>query len=284
MMAKLAAAGTGLYDIVVPDNSVMQAMVQQELLAPLRHENIPNLKNISAQFANTPSDPGNRYGAPFTWAFIGIFARKSAVKPLEETLGLIFDPAKQPGPFLLVDYPYTCINAALLYKGYTLGSTNLQELAEARELLIDVKKRSLGFADFVVCRNRVLAREAVLALVSNQDGAIGMKEDSETYFFVPREGADSWFNSLSIPLNAPHRDLAEKFINYLLDAKVAARNSGATQVSTPNQAALKFMDPATRTNVALFPSPEVMKTLQSSPPLNDQAKLYEELWVQIKSK
>ncbi len=283
MIAKLAVGGTTLYDIVVPDNNSMLTMVKRGLLTPLRRDNIPNLTNIDPQFANSPTDPENRYGAPYTWGFIGLYARKSKNKPLDESLSLLFDPAKQPGPFILVDYQYPCINAALLFNGCKLGSTNLQELARARDLLIQVKHRAQGFADFIACRNRVLSREAVIALVGNQDGAIGMNEDPETYFFLPREGGDAWFNNLSIPAKSRHRDLAEKFINHLLDAKNAARNSLFTRTSTPNKAALDLIPPSEKNNAALYPTAEVMSRLQWSPPLNESARLYDELWVRFKA-
>ena len=284
MIAKLAAGGTALYDIVVPDHASVQPMVQRGLLASLRHENIPNLKNIDPSFTNSLSDPGNRYGAPISWGFIGIYARRSPGQAIDESLAIIFDPSKQPGPFLLFDYSYPCINAALLYKGYKLGTTNLHELAEARDLLIDVKKRFLGFADPVLCRNRVLNKEASFALVTNQDGAVGMKEDPDTYFFVPRGGVDSWFNNLAIPSNAPQRDLAEKFINHLLEAKIAAQNALFSETCTPNRAALELIPAKERGNVALFPSTEIIKILKSPPPVIEQAKLYDEIWTQIKAK
>ncbi|MCI0623134.1 MAG: hypothetical protein L0387_16010 [Acidobacteria bacterium] len=68
----------------------------------LRRENIPNFRNIDPQFVNPTFDLGNRHSVPtYLWGTTGIYLRKPKDKPLEETWGLIFDKAKQPGPFLL---------------------------------------------------------------------------------------------------------------------------------------------------------------------------------------
>ena len=71
MMAKLQGGGTSLYDIVVPSDYIFPALIKNSLLAPLRHENIPNLKNLDPQFANREYDPGNKYTAPYQWGKIG---------------------------------------------------------------------------------------------------------------------------------------------------------------------------------------------------------------------
>ncbi len=54
MLAKMQGGGVSLYDVVVPPDHMVPAMVKLKLLAPLRHENIPNLKNLDTKFANPP--------------------------------------------------------------------------------------------------------------------------------------------------------------------------------------------------------------------------------------
>ena len=284
MIAKLAGGGDALYDIVVPTDYAVASMIKRGLLAPLRHEKIPNLNNVDPRFANLPFDPGNTYSAPYQWGTGGLYVRKPKDKPLDETWGLLFDPAKQLGPFLLVDEIRACFGAALKYRGHSLNSTNRQELLEARDLLIDAKKRSLGFEGTVGAKNRVLAKGAVLGMVSNGDASRGMKEDPETYYFVPKEGSDIWLDNLCIPAHAPDRDLAEKFINYILDARIGAQLSNFNQFASPNQAALPFVNPADLKNPAIYPTPEIMRKLEFVRDLGEQSKLYDELWTEVKAK
>jgi spermidine/putrescine transport system substrate-binding protein len=284
MIAKLAGGGDALYDIVVPSDYVIQAMIHRGLLAPLRFANIPNLKNLDPRFSNLPFDRGNRYTVAYQWGTGGLYIRKPKDKPLDETWGLLFDPAKQPGPFLLVDEMRACFSAALKYRGHSLNSMDPKDLAEARDLLLDAKHRSLGFEGTVGAKNRVLARGAVLAMVSNGDASRGVKEDPETYYFVPREGSDIWVDNLCVPDKAPHRDLAEKFINYILEPSVGAQLSNFNQYATPNQASLPFINPADRKNPAIYPTPEIMSRLEFVQDLGATNQLYDELWTQVKAK
>ncbi len=282
MIAKMAAGGSAIYDLVVPSSRTLPVLVQRGLLRPLRHKNIPNLQNIAPQFTNAFFDPGNKYGAPFSWDTAGIYLRKSKEQVIDETWGLVFDPTKQPGPFLLSDDLRPCIGAALRYKGYSLNSTNLTELIEARDLIIATKKRSLGFEGHTASKNRVLARNAVMAMTYLD--ARGVKDDNETYYFVPREGGGMSVDLLSIPAHAPHPDLAEKFINYILDAKVGAHVSNSLGCPTANQAALPFINSEDRNNPAIYPPSEVMQRLEFARDLGEFNQLYDEIWTQIKAK
>src|SRR5688572_7938403 len=239
MMTKLASGGDSIYDIVIPSNRTLPMLAGQGLLAPLRRENIPNLTNIAAAFVNPSFDPGNQYGAPYLYGTAGLYIRRPENRPVDETWGLIFDASKQPGPFLLLEGVRECMGAALRYKGYSLNSTNLQELAEARDLLIDAKRRSLGFEGGIGCKNRVLAKGATVAMAWTE--LLGVKEDSETYYFIPREGSSIFLDLLCIPAKAPNRDLAEKFINYLLDGKVGRSEEHTSELQSQSNLVCRLL-------------------------------------------
>src|ERR1044071_4130825 len=76
MMAKLQGGGAALYDVVVPPDHIVPAMIKLKLLAPLRHENMLNLRNIDDRFASPAYDPSNRFTVPYQWGTLGIYARK----------------------------------------------------------------------------------------------------------------------------------------------------------------------------------------------------------------
>jgi spermidine/putrescine transport system substrate-binding protein len=284
MLAKLQGGGTSLYDVVVPPDHLVPAMVKLGLLAPLRKSNLPNFANIDGKFINPSYDPGNKFTVPYQWGTVGIYARQSKDRLLPRTWGLFFEPKLAPGNLVLIDSVRDMLGAALKFKGHSLNSTNLAELKEARDLVIAAKKRSSGFENSVGAKNRVLARAAAAAIVYSGEGIRGAAEDGETVFFIPAEGSEIWVDNLAIPARAPHRDLAEKFINYLLDGKVGARVSNFTQYSTPNQAALPFIRPEDLKNPTLYPSPELRAKLEFLEDLGGKTRLYDEVWTQVKSK
>lgn len=284
MVAKLQAGGTSRYDVVVPSDSIVPSMITKQLLAPLRHENLPNIKNLDPRFTGREYDPGNKYTVPYQWGTLGLYVRKKPGETIDETWGLIFDPKKQIGTFLMIDDARSAIGIALKYKGHSFNSTDKKQLLEARDLLIQTKKRSLGFQGGVGAKNKVLGKVCRVGTTYNGDAVRGMREDPDTYYFVPREGSEVWVDNLAVPARAPHRDMAEKFINYILDPRIGAKISNFNQYATPNKAALELVNPEDRKNPVIYPPPEVMNKLEFVKDLGPWTKRYDELWNSIKSK
>ena len=284
MLAKIQGGGAALYDIVVPPDHMVRPMVKLDLLAPLRHENIPNLKNLEEKFLNPPYDPGNRYSVAYQWGTVGIYLRPAADKPAEATWGLLFDPAKQPGEFVLIDSVRDLVGAALKYRHHSLNSVDPAELKEARDLVLQAKKRCLGLEGSVGGKNKVLGRAARAAIVYSGEAARGMAEDKETVYRIPSEGSQIWLDNLVVPARAPHRALAEKFINFILDPAIGARLSNYTQFATPNKAARPLIRPQDLRNPAIYPPPEVMAKLEFLEDLGPKMRLYDEIWTQIKAR
>jgi spermidine/putrescine transport system substrate-binding protein len=284
MLAKIQGGGSSLYDVVVPPDQQIKTLVKLKLIAPLRHENLPNLKNLEDRFRTLPYDAGNKYTVAYQWGTVGLYVRKPKDKPLDETWGLIFDPAKQIGPFLLMDTSRDLIGSALKYKGFSLNSTDKPQLKSARELLLEVKKRSLGFENGVGAKNKVLAKTAAAAVVYNGDAVRGMKEDPETVYFVPKEGGVIWVDNLAVLSKAPHRDMAEKFINYLLEPEVGAKLAAFSQYASPNKAAKSLISPEDLKNPAIYPPAEILPKLEYIEEVGSKSRLYDEIWTQIKAK
>lgn len=149
MMAKLRSGGDSLYDVVVPPDHKVPLLIKLGLLAPLRHENIPNLKNLEDRFRSPPFDPGNRYTAAYLWGTTGIFIRRSPGPTPEATWALLFDPRRQPGTFVLIDNARDLIGIALKYLGHSLNSTHPPHLKAARDLILEAKSRCAGFDNSV---------------------------------------------------------------------------------------------------------------------------------------
>ena len=284
MLAKLQAGGAALYDVVVPSDHRVPALVKAGLLAPLRREHLPNLKHLEPRFANPSFDPNNRYTVAYQWGTLGLFVRRQAGQPLPDSWAAVFDPAAQSGPFVLMDSARDLIGAALKFQRRSLNSTDPAELKAARDLLIQAKRRCLGFDGTVAGKNKVLSKAAATAMVFSGEGARGMAEDPDTAYLIPKEGSLIWVDSLAVLAKAPHRDLAEQFINFCLEPEIGARISNFTQFASPNQAARPFLRPEDLTNPAIYPPEAVLARLEFLEPLGTKSRLYDEVWTQVKAK
>src|ERR1043166_3374100 len=284
MMTKLQGGGAAQYDVIVPPDHTVPALIKLKLIAPLRPDNIPNMRNIDERFASPWYDPSNRFTVPYQWGTVGVYARKPADRPYNESWALLFNEKEHPGPFVLIDGMRDTIGAALKYKGHSLNSTTAPELNEAMNLLVSAKKRSLGFESGVGGKNKVLAKEAVAAMAYSGDAIRGIKEDAETYYFIPKEGSQIWMDNLAVCAKAPHRIVAEKFLNFILKPEVGAQLADFNQYATPNKAALQFVKSENLSNPMIYPPSDVMKRLEFLHDLGRQTRLYDEVWTHVKAK
>ena len=284
MLAKLQGGGAGLYDVVVPSDNLVPAMIKQNLLAPLRQDHIPNLKNLGEKFISPAYDPGNRYTVAYQWGTVGILARKSPGQKPPDSWACIFDPAKSAGPFMLIDSVRDQVGAALKMQGHSVNSVDPKELKAARDLCIAAKARSVGFDGSVGVKNKILGKTAQVGIVYSGEGVRAAAEDTNIVYIIPKEGSVIWVDNLAVPAKAPHRDLAEKFLNFVLEARTGAQLSAYTQFATPNQAAREFIKPEDLANQAIYPAPEVMARLEFLNDLGSRLRLYDEIWTEIKTR
>ena len=284
MMAKLEGGGTSLYDIIIPSDYIVPALIERKLIAPLRKENIPNAKNIEDKFLKPPYDADNVYTLPYQWGTVGLYVRKKLGKTPEESWSIILDSSKNYGKFVLVDSMRENFSAALKYLGHSVNTTDPAVLTRVREELLKAKQRAVGFESGVGGKNKVLAKEVDVAIAYSGDAVRGMSEDPDTYYFVPKEGGEIWMDNMAIPSKAPHRDLAEKFINFILEPEIGAKLSNFNQYPTPNKAAKALVNPDDLKNPAIYPTPEIEAKLEFLKDLGAATKLYDEIWTQVKSK
>lgn len=284
MMAKLQAGGAALYDVVVPSDYRVPALIQLGLLAPLRHERLPNLRHLEARFLKLPFDPDNRHTVPYQWGTLGLLVRQRPGQPLTDSWAAVFDPPAGGDPTVLLDSARDLIGAALKYRGQDVNTTDPAQLRAVRDLLLRAKRRALGFDGSVGGKNKVLDRLAGVAVVYSGEGVRAVAADPETHYVIPREGSLIWVDNLAVLSRAPNRDLAEAFINFCLEPEIGARIANFTRFATPNAAARALIRPADLANPAIYPPAEVLARLDFLRPLGAQTRLYDEVWTAVKAR
>lgn len=284
MMARILGGGASLFDVIVPTDHRVPALIKLGLLAPLRKDNLPNLAHLEPRFLNPPFDRGNRYTVAYQWGTLGLYVRPGPDQPVPDSWAVIFDPAQALSPFTLIDSPRDLISAGLKFRGHSLNTTDTAALKDVRDLLAATKRRAVGFDGSVAGKNRVLARTARAAIVYSGEGARGMTEDPGTRYVIPKEGSLIWVDNLAILARAPHRDLAEQFINFCLAPTNSARISNFTQFATPNAAARPLIRPEDLRNPAIYPPESALARLEFAEDLGARARLHDEIWTHVKAR
>lgn len=287
MLAKMQqAGGTSQYDVVVVSDHAIPVMTKLKLLQPLDQTKIPNMKNVNQMFASPVYDPGNTFSLPYQWGTMGIIYRKDKVPNLEASWAVFFDPAKQPGPFVLIDSLRDMFAAALLSGGKSLNSKDPAEIKHAGEVILAAKKspKCLGFEGGVGGKNKVAAGQAVMAIAYNGDAVRAMNEDKNIGFLIPKEGTEVWVDAMTIPSQAPNPEAAHKFINFILDPQNGAALSNFNQYATPNTESFKFIKPEDGQNPAIYPPLEEVKKMKYLEDLGEATRMYDEVWTTVKSR
>lgn len=286
MIIKLdKGGGLGKYDIVVPSTYFVPSLTNLNLLEELDHSRIPNLANLAPDFNNLPADPGNKYTVPYQWGTSGVIIRAGDIDKMPKSWRLIYDPAIKESRFIMLDNARDVIGSALKYLGYSINSTNPQEIEAAARLVISTKKRPtfLGFDGAVGAQSKVLGGFATVAQTYSGEGVRANDEDPEIHYILPAEGGEIWTDLLAIPRKAPNQDNAYKFINYILEGQVGARLATYNRCATPNAAALEFIPEEDLKNPAIYPDVETLNKLEYLEDLGAGNRLYDEAWTLIKT-
>ncbi|MFQ3585242.1 MAG: extracellular solute-binding protein, partial [Cyanobacteriota bacterium] len=110
------------------------------------------------------------------------------------------------------------------------------------------------------------------------------EETPEIGYFVPQEGANIWLDTLAIPARAPNPELANRFINFILEPEIGAQLSNYNRFATPNAAALPMIEPEDLENPAIYPDEEILAKLTYSSVLSgEEMRLIDALWTTVKS-
>ncbi len=287
MMAKLQqAGGVSQYDVVVVSDHAIPVLARLGLIQPLGLEKIPNAKNVSAQFKKPPYDPDEKYSLPYQWGTVGLMYRKDKLGQADPSWSLLLNPAKQPGPVVLIDSMRDMLGVALKSLGASVNSKKVEELKEAGQAILRAKRspKCLGFEGGVGGRNKVADGSALVAIVYSGDAIKAVAEDAHLAYVLPREGAIVWVDAMTISAKAPNAEGAHAFINFILDPEVGARLSNFNRCGTPNGASLGRIRKEDRENPAIYPPAEELKKLEYIEDVGDTTRLYDEVWTAAKAR
>lgn len=279
------SSGAIAYDVICPSDYMIQRMIENDLLAEINFDNIPNIKNIGKDYMEQSRqfDPENKYSVPYCWGTVGILYNKTMVDEPITSWSVLWDE-KYKDNILMQDSVRDAFGVTLKYLGYSLNSTDLDELTEARDLLIKQKPLVQAYVIDQV-RDKMIGNEAAIGVIYSGEAIYTQKENPDLEYVIPKEGSNIWIDSWVIPKNAENKENAEKFINFLCRPEIALMNFEYITYSTPNTEARKMIeDEAIRNSEIAFPDLSKYDNLETFQYLGTEAdQTYGELWNQVKS-
>jgi putrescine transport system substrate-binding protein len=269
--AKLVAGRSG-YDIVVPSAHFAKQQIEAGLLRKLDRSALTNWNNLDPALLTQMAkvDPGNQYLVDWLWGYVTVGINKAKVK---KALGdqalpanpwdLLFNPTyarklKNCGVSLL-DSPSEVLPVVMFYAGKPGYSRNAADYTEAEKVLKAARPFMTrfsssayinGLVDGSLCA--VMGYSGDINIARNRAMAAGKGDVIEA--LIPATGATLFFDSMAIPVDAPHPNNAHLFINYILRPQVHASLTNKVFYANPNKAAKAFVKPEVAANRSIYPT------------------------------
>lgn len=275
MYAKLSAGNFG-YDIANVTPNFVEMLIKDDRVEKIDKDNIPNLANIGPEFFGTFADPDDEYTVPYLWGFY-LLAVNEALSEVEvNDYDDLFDPTFA-NSLTIIDDPRPVIGMMLLSLGYSPNSTDEEEVGEAGELLEKMKPNIKMFdAD---PSKLFVSGEVKAGITYSGDAALAMRENPDVKMVFPEDGLLVWQDSLVIPKGAPHKENAEKFLNFIHEPEVMKDIIMEYPYGTSNVEALKLVPKEVRQEIDFEDEFKRGELLQE---VGEATTLYDRIWTEFK--
>ena len=289
LVAKLRGGSAGNYDVISPSSDVATSIAAAGLALPLDISQIPGYSQLSPQLTSLPlvRVKGQVYGVPFMWGPDPLIYDTTAFPKPPESWTVFWEP-KYRGKISVWDDLSTVYMAAQVLGYDTPDPSQLYNLTD--EQLDAVKKKLLELKPNVrkmwstggELTNLFQNHEVVAAmgwpLMTNQLRKINFPV-GET---IPKENTTGWIDHLMITAGSENKELAYKFLEYMVEAKTQKQVTDVTGYTPANPQAAQYMTPAEIKSLHLDDVDNYQKRLYFWQNVPRRTK-YNEIWNEVKA-
>lgn len=279
-------SGAVAYDIACPSDYMISRMIENGMLSEIDYDKMPNAKNnIGAQYYEQARgfDPENKYAIPYCWGTVGILYNQTMVDEPITLWAQLWDE-KYADNILMQDSVRDAFMVAEKLNGDSMNTLDADELTAAKNLLIEQKPLVQAYVVDQV-RDKMIGGEAAIGVIYSGEAIYTQKENPDLVYVIPEEGTNVWIDSWVILKNAPNKENAEKFIDFMCRPDIALMNFDYITYSTPNVAARELIeDESIRNSEIAFPDLSKYDNLETYVYLGEDGdSLYNELWKEVKA-
>ena len=281
------------FDVIVPSDYMIGRLIEEDMLAELNYDNIPNFDLIDDRFKNLSYDPENKYTVPYTWSTLGIIYNRDMVDGEITSWSAMFDP-QYAGQVLMINNSRDALAAGLFYLGYDVNTTDKDQIREAFELLKTAKDQGV-YQAFVMDQvfQKMEGGNAAIAMYYAGDYLTMVdNSDQDLAFVIPEEGSNWFVDAMCVLKTSQHKEEAEAWINFITSTPSSLANMDYIWYGSPNVEAMEEypayyedtyeeeLDQETL-DIILTP-PEILDKCQmyvNQP--QDTLRYYSELWTEL---
>lgn len=288
----LLKAGGSNYDVIVPSDYMISQLIEEDMLAELDFDNIPNVSLIDERFQNLTYDPENKYSVPYTFGTLGIIYNTKMVDGPITSWDAMFDP-NYAGNVLMIRNSRDALGIALMDLGYSVNTTDEDQIHQAYQRLADANSQGVyqAFVMDEVFQSMERGNAAIAAYYAG-DYLSMLENNQDLAFVIPKEGSNWFVDAMCVLKGAQHKEEAEEWINFICSTEASLANMDYIWYASPNREALEqypdyyeetYGEPLDQDLYQIMAAPqEVLDRCEAYLVLPTETRtLYNNLWTQL---
>ncbi len=244
------------YDVIIPSDYMIEKLISEGLLREINFDNLPNYSNIAEEYKNLPFDPENKYSVPYSWGVVALCYNTELYKGDVKGFSALWSE-ENAGNILMFNNSRDAMAIAMQMLGINPSSPTKEDIDKAYDKLKEQKPLLKRYVMDQVFTEMEGSQAAITPYYAG-DILTMMSNNEELTYCLPEEGTNFFVDSMCIPKSSENPELAEKFINFMLEGEVAAANNTYIGYSSPNTAALELMDKEITSNELIYPGKEYL--------------------------
>ena len=282
MLATLKAGKMGQYDVAVPGDYMVQIMGNEGLLDTFTPEEVPNLVNVDPKWMEVPFDPGRKSSIPYQWGSTAFSVNRDVYKGDISSLGIIFNPPEElKGKINVLDSQGEVLALGSMYLGIPQCSTDKAQLKALSEMLVAAKASWASFGSDTA-KDVLVSGDAAAGMIYNGFSAKARAEGANVEYAYPKEGYVVWMDNAVLLKDAPNRENALKFMNFLLEPENAAAVTNYAAYTSGVLGVEPFLDEAIKSSPENNPPASAPAGTFIQVCDQETQKLYDAIWINLK--
>ena len=282
MLSSLKAGKLGSYDVAVPGDYMVEIMINEGMLDTVAEGELANKGNIQPQWLDVPFDPGRMHSIPYQWGSTSFSVNRDVFSGDIRTTGIMFDPPDElKGRINVLDTQGELMLMASLHLGIPQCTADRGQLQALDELLQAAKPHWASF-NSDGAKDVLVSGDAAVGMIWNGFSMKAREEGANIEYSYPDEGYIVWMDSVVLLKDAPNRESAIKFMDFLLEPENAAAVTNFARYAAGVEGVTEFLDDDLKTAPESVPPADA--PAGTFVQVCDQAtqELYEKIWTRLK--
>ena len=241
MLEKLSMAKGGDYDIVIADDYILETAIQEGLAEKLDKDSLENIGNINPLYQGQFYDPDDEYTVPYGAGIPLIVYDPEQVDIDIKGYKDLWDPSLEDSIALTANY--RVINGITqLSMGESMNEEDVDVIKKTGEKLLELAPNVRLIQDDNT-QNALLNGEASVAFLYTSQVTAALAENPDLKVVYPEEGLGFGIMGMFIPSEAPDKDAAYSFMDYIMQTEVAAKCTDYIGYYSTNKASDELVNP-----------------------------------------